>query len=337
VRTVPQLVAARDPADALVWRERRRNSRRRDPELPLAVALATDGADSQTAFVLRDAGVEVVGLLAPEPLESLAWAAEAGAPRAYGDLVSMLSDEVEAVCVETGPPGSDVVALRAAEVGLHVLLARPATADSEVLREVADVAEDRGIAHVVALDGRAWPAAGHVQARIGSLGRLSQVTVLGAPSGSVGRTEVVDLVSRWCGDLLAVCADPDAMPALELTSTAPVTLALLTTSGATVLVNERMGGRFDTAVVTVCGDAGRIVVEGRRVRRQDQSGLREFMTPVVPAERPGLVEATYDLVRVAELGDSDLVRGATFYDLLVVTQILEAADRSRRYGGWVEL
>nr|MDT0664000.1 Gfo/Idh/MocA family oxidoreductase [Micromonospora sp. DSM 115978] len=142
MRTVPQLVAARDPSVALTWRSDRRRARRRDPELPLAVALATDGADSRTASVLRDAGVDVVGLLAPEPLESLAWAAEADAPRAYGDLTSMLSDEVEAVCVETGPPGSDVIALRAAEAGLHVLLARPGTADDAVLREVADVAED---------------------------------------------------------------------------------------------------------------------------------------------------------------------------------------------------
>lgn len=337
MRTVPQLVAARDPSDAVAWRDLRRTARRRDPELPLAVALATDGTDSQTASVLRDAGVDVVGLLAPEPLESLAWAAEASAPRAYADLVSMLSDEVEAVCVETGPPGSDVIALRAAEAGLHVLLARPVTADDDVLRQIADVAAEQGVAHVVALDSRAWPAAGHVQSRVGLLGRLSQVTLLGAPAGLVGRTEVVDLISRWCGDLLAVCADPAAMPALELTPTAPVTLAMLTTSGATVLVNERMDGRFETAVVTVCGDDGRIVVEGRRVRRQDATGLRDFMTPLVPVARPGLAEATYDLVRVAELGDAELVRGATLYDLLVVNRVLDAADRSRRYGGWVEL
>jgi hypothetical protein len=127
------------------------------------------------------------------------------------------------------------------------------------------------------------------------------------------------------------------MPAFELAPSAPVTLALLTTSGATVLVNEQMTGRFETAVVTVCGDVGRIVVEGRRVRRQDEAGLRDFMTPYVPVDRPGLVEATYDLVRAAELGDADLVRGATFYDLLVVNRVLDAADRSRRYGGWVEL
>jgi hypothetical protein len=127
------------------------------------------------------------------------------------------------------------------------------------------------------------------------------------------------------------------MPAVRLTDTAPVTLALLTASGTTVLVNERMGGRLDTATITVCGDDGRIVVEGRRVRRQDANGVHEVWTPHVPTERPGLVEATYDVVRVTELGDSDLVRGATFHDLLSATRLLVAAEVSRRDGGWVEL
>ncbi len=301
------------------------------------MALVTDGSDSRTASVLREAGVDVVGLLAPEPLESLAWAAEAGVPRAYSELFALLSDDVEAVCVEMSPPGSDMVARYAAAAGLHVLLASPATADTAALRAVADLAEEADLAHVVALDGRAWPAAWHVKASVAGLGRITQVTVLGAPSGPVGRTEVVDLALRWCGEVLAVCADPDQMPALRLTATAPVTLALLTASGATVLVNERMGGRLDTAMITVCGDDGRIVVEGRRVRRQDAGGVREVWTPRVPTERPGLVEATYDVVRVTELGDSDLVRGATFHDLLSATRLLVAAEVSRRNGGWVEL
>jgi predicted dehydrogenase len=337
VTTVPELLAARDPAVAHAWRERRRTWRRREPDIPVAMALVTDGSDCRTASVLREAGADVVGLLAPEPLESLAWAADVDVPRAYGDLFALLSDDVEAVCIEMSPPASDVVSRHAAAAGLHVLLARPVSEDAGALRAVADSAEEAGRAHVVALDGRAWPAAWHVQAILAGLGRLRQMTVLGAPSGVVGRTEVADLVVRWCGEVLAVCADPAHMPAPRLTDAAPVTLALLTSSGATVLVNERMGGRLDTAVVTVCGDAGRIVVEGRLVRRQDRGGVREVWAPDVPADRPGLVEAAYDVVRVTELGDADLVRGATFHDLLVSTRLTAAAEVSRRDGGWVEL
>jgi hypothetical protein len=55
------------------------------------------------------------------------------------------------------------------------------------------------------------------------------------------------------------------------------------------------------------------------------------------SERPGLVEATYDLVRAVELDDPAMVRGATVHDLLTVTRLQDAARRSRDAGGWVEL
>ncbi|WP_131769251.1 Gfo/Idh/MocA family oxidoreductase [Candidatus Protofrankia californiensis] len=335
--TVPELVAPRDPAGAREWRERRRDTRRLLPDLPGAMALVTDGSDRTTAPVLRDAGVDVVGLLAPEPLESLAWAAEAEAPRAYADLVAMLSDEIEAVCIEMAPPGSDVIARRSVEAGLHVLLSRPMTADPDALRAVADLAEESDLAHVVAMDGRAWPAAWHVQASMASLGRITQVTMLAAPAGQSGRAEIIDLVVRWCGEVLAVCANPDAMPAARLTADAPVTLALLSASGATALVNERPDGRLETTTITICGTGGRMVVQGRRVLRQDADGMRDLLMREVPGMRPGLIEATYDVVRVTELNDPALVRGATFHDLLTIARLLSAADASEESGCWVEL
>ncbi|CAO5160958.1 putative dehydrogenase [Frankia sp. AiPs1] len=334
---LPELVPPRDPALSVGWREHRRTARRRQPELPLTMALVTDGSQSTTAAVLRDAGVDVVGLLAPEPLESLAWAAEADVPRAYVDLLALLTDDIEAVCVETRPPGADIVAQRAAESGLHVLLAGPAGAADEALRAVADLAEEGDLAHVVALNGRAWPTATHVAATVGTLGRLTQMTVVGAPTGPDGRVEIIDLVIRWCGEILAVCADRTAMPAPILTPDAPVTLALLTASGATVLVNERMDGALDTATITVCGQDGRLVVRGRQVRRQDEHGVRDLILPAATTARPGLMEATYDVVRATELDDTRLVRGATFYDLLAANRLLAAAGTSHLRGGWVEL
>ncbi|MBX6389511.1 MAG: Gfo/Idh/MocA family oxidoreductase [Frankia sp.] len=335
--TVPELLEPRDLVAAQAWRERRRAARRFDPRLAVTAALVTDGSRRETAAVLREAGMDVVGLLGPEPLESLAWAAEAGVPRAYAGLLALLSDDVEAVCVELGPPGSDLVAQRAAEAGLHVLLVRAVTGDPAALRAVADVAEDADLAHVVAFDDRAWPAAWHVQAAVPALGRLTQMTVVGAPSGQVGRAEILDLTVRWCGDVLAVCADPAGMPARLLTATAPVTLALLTASGATVLVHERMGGTLTEATFTLCGEHGRIVVEGSRVRFADPTGVRTVWLPEQASERPGLVEATSDLVRAVELANPAVVRGATVHDLLTVTRLQEAARRSRHDGGWVEL
>ncbi|WP_007517008.1 Gfo/Idh/MocA family oxidoreductase [Pseudofrankia saprophytica] len=337
--TVPELVGPRDPMVARAWRERQRAARRlADPaRLPVVTALVTDGSERATAALLREAGLEVVGLLAPEPLESLAWAADIEAPRAYADLVALLSDDIEAVCIELAPPASDLIAQRAAEAGLHVLMVRAVTDDPAALRAVADVAEDADLAHVVAFDDRAWPAAWHVQESVPTLGRLTQMTVVGAPSGPLGRAEILDLTVRWCGDVLAVCADPEVMPARRLTETAPVTLALLTASGATVLVHEQMGGTLDEATFTLCGERGRIVVEGRRVRLADHDGVRTVWTPAPASDRPGLVEAAYDLVRAVELGDPAMVRGATVHDLLTVTRLRDAARRSRDSGGWVEL
>ncbi len=176
-----------------------------------------------------------------------------------------------------------------------------------------------------------------MQASVSSLGRITQVTVLAAPAGPSGRAEIIDLVGRWCGEVIAVCAHPAAMPAASLAADAPVTLALLSSNGATVLVNERPGGRLDTATITICGTDGRIVVQGRRVLRQDWDGTRDLLMRDVPGVRPGLVEATYDVVRVTELNDSALVRGATFYDLLTIARLLASADVSRAGGGWVEL
>jgi len=305
--------------------------------LPVATALVTDGSQRETAAVLRAAGLEVVGLLAPEPLESLAWAAEAEAARAYVDLAALLGDDIEAVCIEMAPPASDLIAQRAAEAGLHVLLIQPVTGDPAALRALADVAEDADLAHVVAFDDRAWPAAWHVEATVPALGRLTQMTVVGAPSGPLGRAEILDLTARWCGDVLAVCADPDGMPARLLTAGAPVTLALLTASGATVLVHERMGGTLTEATFTLCGEEGRTVVEGRRVRVADHGGVHTAWMPASVPDRPGLVGAAGDLARAIESSDPATVRGATVHDLLTVTRLQDAALRSRHTGGWVEL
>jgi hypothetical protein len=337
VVTVPELVAPGVLAEAIAWRERRRRARRASPGLPVTMALVTDGGDASTASLLRDAGVEVVGLLAPEPLESLAWAAQERVPRAYAEIVALLSDKVESVCLEVEPPVSDVIARHASEAGMHVLLARPRTGDPEAVRAVADVAEDADLAHVVALDNRAWPAAWHAQASISSLGVLRQVTVLGAPAGETGRAEVADLAMRWAGEVVAVCADPAAMPADRLAPAAPVTLALLMSSGTTVLVNEIAGGELDTAVITLAGSRARVVVAGRTVRRQDDDGVREWSLAEPASPRPGLVEATYDVLRAMELDDAGLVRGATFHDLVSLAKVLTAAETSGAAGGWVEL
>ncbi|HMA46391.1 MAG TPA: Gfo/Idh/MocA family oxidoreductase [Frankiaceae bacterium] len=334
MRRLPELVAPGDRDGARDWRSRQWGRRARRPGLPLATAVVTDGADARAAPLLRRAGADVVGLLGPDPLESLAWAAEAGAARAYADLGALLSDRVEAVCVDLAPPASDVVARQAAGAGLHVLLARPRTAGAEALREVVTAAVETDVAHAVAFEGRAWPAVAHAGRTAAALGRLRQVTLLDMPAGETGRAEVVDLVLRWCGDVLAVCADPAAMPAPALAPGAPVTFALLTASGATVLVVERDGRRLRDSRICLSGAGGRVAVRRDLVCVQDAGGRREEPSP---RPRPALLPAAHDLVRRACPAGAGAARGATLADLLAAVRVLEAAEVSAATGGWVEL
>lgn len=338
---VPELVGRRDLADGRAFRAERRERRRDRPQLPLTVALVTDGARADTAPVLRECGADVVGLLGPDALESLAWAGEAGAGRAYADLVALLCDDVEAVVVEVAPPLADVVVRQAARAGLHLLLATPRLSDPEAAREAAELAEAADITHVVAMDTRAWPAALQVRSLVPGLGQLRQLTVLGWPAAAAGvaRAELVDLVRGWCGDIVAVCADPAAMPAPQLAPGAPVTLALLTAAGVTVLVAERVGARREAAVLSLTGKQGRVVVQGGAVRRQDGAGRVTTLAEAAPPRttRIGLADAAYDLLRATEFDDPGLVRGATLRDLLPLARVLQAVETSRTAGGWHEL
>jgi predicted dehydrogenase len=120
------------------------------------------------------------------------------------------------------------------------------------------------------------------------------------------------------------------MPARELSPTAPVTLALLTAQGATVLASESPLRSYETMQITIVGARGRIVVEHRDLRISDRSGVRDltFGDPTHP-------------VRVAIEGLRDELSGATsaaagLGDLLAAARIVEMAAESYEIDAWVE-
>jgi predicted dehydrogenase len=343
---VPTVVAGADPRPAKIWRTRRRQERRHPGPgtlagvTPLSIALVTDGTDPHTAMMLRAAGAHVTGLLGPEPFESLAWSAASDVQRAYVDLQAVLSDEVEAVCIDLAPPGSDALLSAAVHGGMDVLLASPRYGSSELLGRHTAQATEADVAHCVAFDTRAWPSARFVENNLASVGQTSQITVLGCPSGDVGRAEIVDLVMRWCADVIAVCAHPGTMPADQLGPGAPVTLALLTETGATALVSEQDDAALAQMHVTVVGTTGRYVLRGSKVQHQDGGGITSLPMPPMPGgRRPGLLAAVHELAHEAGFGapPSTAPHGATLRDLLAVARVLEAAETSARYGGWIEL
>jgi hypothetical protein len=169
---------------------------------------------------------------------------------------------------------------------------------------------------------------------------------------------LVDVLRRWCGDVAAVCASANAMPARDLAGS-PVTLSLLMTSGATVLVSEHDTDPVepDRAVITLIGAAGRLLVSDGHLLTQGIGGgapLTEGSLP--PAPHP-LGEAAAGLLRVLrddpvgsgvtgawERGVGTVGRDQTGFsvaaslrDILIAEQVLVAAAESQSAGGWEEL
>jgi hypothetical protein len=340
---VPELASRGDRVEADRWRDDRRAARSafgRSAGRP-RVALATDGKVASTGAALVAAGAELVGLLAPEPLESLAWAAAAGAPKAYPDLQSLLADEVEVLCVDLDLPSGGAIARAGVHAGLNVLLNRPGPVDPPVVRELLEGAQNFDVAVTASVAVRAWPSLPTVAGLLGGLGALRQVTLVGWPIGRAFRAELVDLVRQLCGDVLAVCAAPGSMPAADLRAGEPVTLALLTASGATVLAAERPVPDAAGAAVTMVGTDGRLMFGPDFVRRQDARGVAASSIPDDGTPSP-LGVALSELVEGASepsapaRGSSLVGRAATIGDLLAAARVLELAAASFDTGGWLE-
>lgn len=335
---MPTLVggSGADASAATTWREDLRAVRADacglDPEAmglpPVTVALVTDGTGPFLQPLLADPGVLLVGLLAPEPLESLAWASTYGADRAYLDLPALVGDRVEVVVVDL----AGGAALRAAQVlvdaGLGVVLTRPEPSPVSVLRDLAATAEVAGVAVGAVLGSRTRPAVAVLADEIPRVAPLRQVTVAGWPIGAAARLHLVDLVRRLAGDVVAVCAAPGAMPAASLGDGLPVTLALLTNDEVTVLVSEVADGHWGRALVTASGTAGRLVLQGDQVRRQDARGILAVPVSEAPACAVGRLAGL--------LAAGDLGSAASLADLLAASRVLDVARASLEAGCWLE-
>ena len=323
-------------------RERRREIRKLSRPLRPAIAVVTDGRSCGSGDILRIAGADIRGLLGPDPLESLAWAAREDVPSAYIDLPAVFTDDVEAVWIDVADPAWGPVALAAARAGLHVLLAAPPEEPAEAAttaRELADAADAADVTACVILRTRAWPGVNALKDCVVGC-PPAQVTLLGWPASQACRVELVDVVTRCCGDIVAVCADPAAMPAPQLTADAPVTISLLTERGTTVLVAERPDASMSTCLITMTGHDERIVLTGSRLLHQDDRGVRQV--PV--AEQPSGAPDGPDALASAARGAVHLVatpeappEAATARDLLVACRALEAAAESAASGSWVEI
>ena len=279
---------------------------------------------------MRAGGGDVIGLLAPDALESLVWAAEAQADHGYSALDALAADAVDVACLDLPIAEACRVGTSLLAEGLSVVLARSQTPDRETVRGMLEAASSGNASASAGLRTRGWGSIAEAVRLVPQLGRLSQVTVVGWPAGREARAELCDVVRRLCGEVVAVSGSTEVMPVRELSPTDPVTLALLTADGTTVLASESPLRSYETMQITIVGAKGRIVVEHRDLIISDMRGVRDltFGDPTHP-------------VRVAVEGLRDELSGvpsaaAGLGDLLAAARIVEMAAESYELDAWVE-
>lgn len=286
----------------------------RSPAAPptMAVAGAVDLAP------LRAAGWSLRGVLSTDPYLDRLDAAT------YVEPTELLADPtIDAVAVDGEDRDLAALLPELRGSGLLLLLPTAAPLDPDLVRAARAVRDAADAA--VGLVARWEPWAQVVTAALPLAGGPPlQVTVRGWPAGRQAAAELVDLVANWCGEVAAVVAAPGPLPATELPGGAPVSWAMLTASGATVLVSSA----GDEPVVRLSFAAARLEAGPAGVRWE---GGAVLALPLGSAS--GLVQTAAALA--AATGGRDVLTEtwpwpADLGDLLVVARVLEALRTSAR-------
>jgi hypothetical protein len=293
----------------------------RTPGAPptIAVAGAVDPAP------LRAAGWSLRGVLSGDPYLDRLDAAT------YVEPGELLADPLlDAVAVDGDDRDLAALLPELRGSGLLLLLPSAAPLDPDLVRGARAVRDAADAA--VGLVARWEPWAQVVAAALPLAGGPPlQVTVRGWPHGRQAAAELVDLVASWCGEVAAVVAAPAPLPAAELPGGAAVSWALLTASGATVLVSHDGAApevrlSFATARL-VAGPAG------ARWERGAELPLPSLPLVPPPGVHAGLVQTAAALAQAT--GGRDVAAAhwpwpADLGDLLVVARVLEALRTSAR-------
>jgi hypothetical protein len=282
---------------------------------------------------VRAGGWEVRGRLAADPFRGRPTTALQDVA-GYLDAAELLDDaRVDAAVVDAADPDLAGLLPLLREAGLLLLLPTPAPLDVDVLRAVRAVEGPEACAGLVA---RWEPWARTVSAALPLAGGVPvQVTVRGWPPGAAAGAELADLVRGWCGEVAAVVAAPGPLPAAALPGGEPVDWALLTASGATVLVahaGPAPSVRLSFATARLeAGPAGVRWVDGAEL---PLLRLPDWVPPVPRGVPPGLVATAAALsealggAALPEHGDG--VAPADLGDLLVAARVVEALQTSAR-------
>lgn len=272
---------------------------------------------------LRAAGWSLRGVLSLDPYVDRLDAAT------YVDPAEVCDDPaVDAVAVDGADRELAALLPQLRTSGLLLLLPTADPQDVELVRAARGAPEAADAC--VGLLRRFEPWAAAVAAAVPLAGSPPvQMTVRGWPRGRQAAAELVDLAAAWCGAVVAVVAAPAVLPAAELPGGATVSWALLTDSGATVLVShgggpEQVRLSFPTARLLAGPDG--VGWEG---------GAELVLPPpeTLSPDRPDpcAVACAAALTRAVGGGDVSTQRWpwpADLGDLLVVSRVLEALRTS---------
>lgn len=274
---------------------------------------------------LRAAGWQLRGVLSTDPYVDRLDAAT------YVEPAEVVEDPLlDAVAVDGRDPRLAALLPDLRRSGLLLLLPSAAPLDPELVRAARAVRDPAEAA--VGLVRRWEPWAQVVSAALPLAGGPPlQMTVRGWPHGPQEAAELVDLVSAWCGQVAAVVAAPGPLPAAELPDGARVAWAMLTDSGATVLVSHE----GDSPLVRLSFAAARLEAGPQGAHWQGGAALplpaESAWAP--PGATPGLVATAAALARATGGRDVDATSWpwpADLGDLLVAARVLEALRTSAR-------
>lgn len=275
---------------------------------------------------LRVAGWYVAGRLAASPFSG-----PSGDAAGYLDADELLADgRVDLAVVDGTVPALVELLPELRAAGLLVLLPTADPLEVGALRAARAV---DGPEAAVGLLRRWEPWVRTVAAAVPLAGGPPlQVTVRGWPRGPQAAAELVDVVTSWCGEVVAVVAAPGPLPAEALPDGVAVAWSLLTATGATVLVAHGDG----PPAVRLSFPAARLEGGPAGVRWAGGDAVPLSPEPAwcPPVPRGLAVGQVASAVALAGArGGADLphdMRPAGLGDLLVAARVLEALRESAR-------
>ena len=254
---------------------------------------------------MRNAGIEVKGLVGRSPERTAERAEKVGVPNAFTSLDEALSlPDVDVVSVATPPHTHMEIVLAAIAAGKHVVCEKPFARNLAEARRMLEAAEEAGIVHMLGTEFRWSTGQAHATRAIheGVIGDpklatfILNVSVLADPAGEVPAwwsdegegggwlgayaSHVIDQLQVTLGRFRGVSASLNLLSDRDWTVEDSYTIHFRTVTGVEGILQSAAGGWGPPVICSrVYGSKGSLWIEGDRIKVADSSGVRILETP----------------------------------------------------------